>query len=82
MAFDETYILSRPISFQEVQVVVMEMLKIKCPRPDRFTTYFFKAYWSFLGHDIHAVMEESRQTQSLWVGLNKKLISLIPKSEE
>lgn len=55
-----------PIYYQEFKVMVMEMSKNKSPEPNVLNIGSFQGWWSFLGGEIHALVEESRQTQSLW----------------
>jgi len=66
------------VSFKEVEMELMGMPANKSIRPDGFTFNLFKARHSFLGHEIHGVVEDIRKYQYLWGGHNATFISVIP----
>lgn len=72
--------LMRPTSFQEVEMVVMSMKKNKAPSADGYTLKLFQTCWSFLGKEIHELVEESHQTMNLHPRLNATFFTMISKN--
>jgi len=56
---DQNTVLMRPISFQEVEIVVMNMPKNNALGLDGYTSYLFQTCWIFLGKEIQKLIEES-----------------------
>ncbi|XP_059068884.1 uncharacterized protein LOC131859306 [Cryptomeria japonica] len=78
---EDNAMLMAPFFILEVKDVVFSMSPNKAPGPNGFTTLFFQKCWSFLGEDLHLLLEEARCNRSMLRELNTTLIVLIPKSE-
>lgn len=51
--------LVRPVSLEEVLVVVMTMSPFKAPAADGFHAFFYKQYWHIQGHELHHMVEQA-----------------------
>ncbi|XP_059068658.1 uncharacterized protein LOC131859127 [Cryptomeria japonica] len=81
MTVEDNAMLMAPFSIQEVKDIVFSMSPEKVPSPDGFTVLFFQKCWSFLGEDLHLVLEEARCNQTMLRDVNSTIIARIPKCE-
>lgn len=57
----------------------MAMAKGKAPGHDRIPIDFFQKLWPTVGHDFHHMLLKGMEEGTLYEGVTKGLISLIPK---
>eukprot|EP00253_Pinus_taeda_P007285 PITA_07285 len=74
--------LLRVITEKEVEETVKTMAKNKAPRPDRYTSEFFQATWSFMRQDIVNAVEESRWMKRMHPAWNATFFALISKTKK
>nr|GEZ85910.1 RNA-directed DNA polymerase, eukaryota, reverse transcriptase zinc-binding domain protein [Tanacetum cinerariifolium] len=53
----------------------------KAPRPDGFTSKFFKAAWGIMGGDVYRAVKEFFDSGKMLGELNSTIISFVPKSK-
>ena len=58
---DHNHSLMQPVSLQEVEVVVEQMVDGTSPGPDGFTIEFFHHCWDLLKDEVLEIVEESRK---------------------
>jgi hypothetical protein len=71
----------RPITQEEVDHVVKEMVAGTTPGPDSFTTDFFHHYWDMISEYVWQAVEESRTLGQVLSSLNATVLTLILKEE-
>eukprot|EP00253_Pinus_taeda_P023191 PITA_23191 len=79
---EENTLLLKPISLQEVEIVVNSLKAGKAPGPDGFTSNFYQHFWELIKWEVWQVVEEFRNMRWMYPGLNATFMALIPKSEE
>jgi mannosylglycoprotein endo-beta-mannosidase len=62
--------LIKPIAEEEIDQELQEMPNGKAPKPDGFTTDFFKDCWEVIKQDVYKVVEDSRRSTSILKALN------------
>jgi len=72
--------LLRVITKEEVEEVVNRMVENKALGPDGFTIEFYQAAWSFMSNDLVDLVEESRCSKHMYLGLNATFLALVPKT--
>ena len=78
---EDSEILNKPISMQEVEDVVWQMAQGEAPRMDGFTTNFFHFFWDMIKEEVWEIVEESRCKQGVLKAFNATFLSLILKGE-
>ena len=73
--------LTKPVSEEEIWEVLFHMPNDKSPRPDGFTTEFFKASWSVIAKDFTVAVQSFFSKGFLPMGLNSTILALIPKKD-
>ncbi|CAM8966334.1 unnamed protein product [Rhodiola kirilowii] len=71
--------LNAPFSDLEVQDAIFQMYPIKAPSPDGFSAIFFQKSWRFVKEKVTYSVLEMLNSRKLEEGVNKTLITLIPK---
>lgn len=56
---EQNVALMHPISFQEVEAVILALPHNKALGPNGYTSDFFKVAWIFLGKEIYEAVKES-----------------------
>ena len=74
--------LMKPISLQEVETTVKQMVEGKSPGLDGFTINFFHHCWDMLKNEVLEVVEESRKKHWVLPALKATHLTLIPKEAE
>ena len=69
----------QPISLQQVEVPVEQMVDGTSPGPDGFTIDFFHHCWDLLKEEVLEIVEYSRKIGKILNAFNSKFLSLIPK---
>ena len=69
----------QPISLQEVELEVNQMPDDTALGLGDFTIYFFHIFWNLLNHEVHEVVEESRQKQWILSALDATHLTLVPR---
>ena len=67
---EDSEILNKPISMQEVENVVSQMAQGKAPRMDGFTTNFFHFFWDMIKEEVWEIVEESRHKRGVLKAFN------------
>lgn len=71
--------LAQCVPSGEIRQAVFSMADEKAPGPDGFTPAFFKAYWSIVGDDVCAAVQDFFDRGQLLRQMNATSVSLIPK---
>ncbi|KAL2247989.1 UNVERIFIED_CONTAM: hypothetical protein Sindi_2651200 [Sesamum indicum] len=64
---------------EDVKQAVFDIAEDKAPGPDGFSSGFFKAAWSVVGHEITTAVLDFFSTGKLLKQVNSTLLALIPK---
>ncbi|CAM8885121.1 unnamed protein product [Rhodiola kirilowii] len=72
-------ILNAPFSEIEVQEAIFQMYPTKAPGPDGFSAIFYKKSWPLLKEKVTQSVLRMLSIRKLEEGLNRTLITLIPK---
>ncbi|KAL2224841.1 UNVERIFIED_CONTAM: hypothetical protein Sindi_2937900 [Sesamum indicum] len=64
---------------KDVKQAVFDIAEDKAPGPDGFSSGFFKAAWSVVGHEITTAVLDFFSTGKLLKQVNSTLLALIPK---
>jgi len=73
-------ILTANPNMEEVKNVVFNMNKHGTLGPDGFGEFFFQKYWSIVGQDVFAFVEQFFLQNWIMLGMNSNAIALIPKT--
>ncbi|KAL0430579.1 UNVERIFIED_CONTAM: hypothetical protein Sradi_0683900 [Sesamum radiatum] len=76
---DEARLLVLPVSPDEVKQAVFDIDETKAPRPDGYSSGFFKAAWPVVGREVTRAIMEFFSTGRILKHVNATLITLIPK---
>ncbi|KAK4384581.1 Transposon TX1 uncharacterized protein [Sesamum angolense] len=76
---EEASLLIRPITKDYVKTAVFDIEEDRAPRPDGYSSGFFKAAWPVVGEEITAAVMDFFTTGHLLKQVNATLIILIPK---
>jgi hypothetical protein len=71
--------MGQPISMQELTFALEGMKKGRAPGIDGIPVEFFKAFWSFLGEDLLAVLNDSMEKGCLPLSCRRAVLTLLPK---
>ncbi|XP_010462974.1 PREDICTED: uncharacterized protein LOC104743614 [Camelina sativa] len=71
--------LTRVVSGEEIKKVLFSMLNDKSPRPDGFTSEFYKSTWELLGAEFVLAVQSFFAKGFLPKGINSTILALIPK---
>jgi hypothetical protein len=75
---DRPHRVDRPLTEEEIELVIKEMPSEKAPSPDGFIGLFYKKYWTIIKEDlIHATYFYSHRTAKLNL-INAANIVLLP----
>ncbi|KAL9679495.1 hypothetical protein QQ045_017358 [Rhodiola kirilowii] len=72
-------LLNAPFSELEVQDAIFQMYPTKAPGPDGFSSIFYQKSWRILKEKVTKAVLEMLNSRKLEEGVNKTLITLIPK---
>ncbi|MBA0644296.1 hypothetical protein Goklo_028477 [Gossypium klotzschianum] len=75
----EFQFLSKPVSDEEIQFVLLDMGPLKAPGSDGFHALLFQSQWDRVGASIYAWVKKIFERESVDLDLNNTLIVLIPK---
>lgn len=78
---DEAEHLFDPVTPEELESTIKWFKKDRSPGPDGWTIEFYIAFYEFISNDLLRVIEECRETGSLYNAINSTFIALIPKSD-
>ena len=76
---EETENLSRPITSEEIELVIKKLPKNKTPVPDGFTTEFYQTFSEDPIPILHKVFQKLEEEEILPNSLYEASITLIPK---
>ena len=76
---EHNHSLMQPISMQEFEVEVEQMVDGTSPGPDGFTIDFFHHCWNLLKDEVLELVEESRKNKWILPALNATHLALITK---
>jgi hypothetical protein len=71
--------MGQPISMQELTFALEGMKKGRAPGIDGIPVEFFKVFWSFLGEDLLAVLNDSMEKGCLPLSCRRAVLTLLPK---
>ncbi|XP_074298494.1 uncharacterized protein LOC141629377 [Silene latifolia] len=74
-------ILNKPVTNEEIKEAFFKVPIDKSPRPDGYTSGFFKDSWDIMGSDICSAIQDFFSTGKLLKQINATTITLIPKCE-
>ncbi|XP_022880540.1 uncharacterized protein LOC111397792 [Olea europaea var. sylvestris] len=72
--------LTRDIFSQEIKEALFGIGDDKSPRPDGYTSCFFKKAWGIVGDNVVETIKEFFSSRSLLKQINHTIITLVPKS--
>ena len=73
--------LNKPITLDEVRIVVFSMGPDKFLVIDGFQAFLFQKCWDILGEDLWKAIEVSQNGGSLLAEINNSFFTLIPKKD-
>ncbi|KAL0285378.1 UNVERIFIED_CONTAM: hypothetical protein Sradi_7175200 [Sesamum radiatum] len=76
---EEAECISAPVTWSEIKDALFDIAEDSAPGPDGYTSAFFKASWSVVGHDISNAVGEFFRTGKLLKQINATILALIPK---
>ena len=76
---EHNHSLMKPITMQEVEAIVEQMVDGTSPGPDDFTIDLFHHCWNLLKDEVLELVEESRKKKWILPALNATHLALIPK---
>ena len=79
---EDNKVLNKPITLEEVRLVVFNMNPDKSPGPDGFQAFFFQKCWDIIGEDLWKVIEALMNGQAILSKINHSFLTLIPKIED
>lgn len=71
--------LNAPVTKDEIRLALVVMKPLKNPRPDGLHATFFQHHWEVVGDLIYEMVTKVFQGADLEKGINKTIITLIPK---
>ena len=71
--------MGQPITLQELTVALEGMKNGRAPGIDGIPVEFFKAFWSILGEDLLAVLNDSMEKGCLPLSCRRAVLTLLPK---
>ncbi|KAJ6809410.1 uncharacterized protein M6B38_160565 [Iris pallida] len=74
-------LLLAPVRMEEVEDIVMKANPNKAPRPDGFSSGFFKRHWGVLKAPVLAAVQEFFVEGRLLKEMNHTFLTLVPKKE-
>nr|GEW60201.1 RNA-directed DNA polymerase, eukaryota, reverse transcriptase zinc-binding domain protein [Tanacetum cinerariifolium] len=77
---EDAEIMIKDISNDEIKKALFDIEDNKAPRPDEFTSRFFKKSWEIIKDDFCAAIKEFFESGKLLRDINATLIALVPKS--
>nr|GEX80622.1 hypothetical protein [Tanacetum cinerariifolium] len=77
---EDVEIMIKEISNDEIKKALFDIEDNKAPRPDGFTSRFFKKSWEIIKDDFCAAIKEFFESGKLLREINATLIALVPKS--
>ena len=79
---EEAESLNRPITAEEIEVVIKKLPSHKSPGPDGFTGEFYKAFKEELTPILHRLFQKLQEDRRLPNSFNEASIILIPKPDK
>ncbi|XP_022871917.1 uncharacterized protein LOC111391015 [Olea europaea var. sylvestris] len=73
--------LIRDISYEEIKDALFDIGDDKSPRPDGYTSYFFKNAWGIISDDFVGAILEFFSSGCILKQINHTTIALVPKSD-
>nr|GEX80621.1 RNA-directed DNA polymerase, eukaryota, reverse transcriptase zinc-binding domain protein [Tanacetum cinerariifolium] len=77
---EDAEIMIKEIGNDEIKKALFDIEDNKAPRPDGFTSRFFKKSWEIIKDDFCAAIKEFFESGKLLREINATLIALVPKS--
>ncbi|XP_074265580.1 uncharacterized protein LOC141588019 [Silene latifolia] len=74
-------ILNKPVTIEEIKEALFKVPIDKSPRPDGYTSEFFKDSWDVVGSEVFSTIQDFFSTGKLLKQINATTIILIPKCE-
>jgi hypothetical protein len=82
VSHEESELLTRPFSMDEVRDTIFQMEHSKAPGPDGFPAEFYQACWEIIKNDLMALFREFHRGDLPLYSLNFGTIILLLKSRE
>jgi hypothetical protein len=82
VSHEESELLTRSFSMDEVWEAIFQMKHNKAPRPDGFLVEFYQACWEIIKNDLMALFQEFHNGDLPQYSLNFGTIILLPKCRE
>ncbi|KAL0378832.1 UNVERIFIED_CONTAM: hypothetical protein Sradi_3188700, partial [Sesamum radiatum] len=79
LTVEEGHAMIRPITKDEVEWAVFDIAEDKAPRPDGYSSGFYKAAWSVVGDEVTRAVFDFFAMGQLLKQVNATLLTLIPK---
>lgn len=79
---EDKSMLTRTVTAEEVKKILFSMAADKSPRPDGYTSEFFKAAWNIVGGDFIKAIQAFFDKGFLPKGINSTIMALIPKNND
>eukprot|EP00253_Pinus_taeda_P028072 PITA_28072 len=78
---DEALTLNHPVSSGELEGTLKWFKNDKSPGSDGWTIEFYLAFYELINQDLLRVVEECRESGTMYNAINSTFIALIPKSD-
>nr|GEX07717.1 hypothetical protein [Tanacetum cinerariifolium] len=79
LSMEEAAFMVRDVTDKEVKEAMFQIDGNKAPRPDGYTSSFFKKAWNIVGRDVCCAIKEFFSTRKMLKEINSTLIYLVPK---
>ncbi|GJV27544.1 putative RNA-directed DNA polymerase [Tanacetum coccineum] len=79
LSLDDAEFMVRLVSHEEIKAALFSMEDDKAPRPDGFSSKFFKASWSVVGPEFFKAIQDFFSKGKLLKEINATIIALVPK---
>ena len=81
LSAEATTELIKPVTSEEIKTTMFAINEDKAPRPDGYTSKFFKSAWSIVAKDMVCAVRYFFQTSKLLLAFNSTIVALVQKCQ-
>ncbi|GKB64760.1 RNA-directed DNA polymerase, eukaryota, reverse transcriptase zinc-binding domain protein [Tanacetum coccineum] len=79
VSMEDAASMVKPVTNEEIKCALFDICDSKAPRPDGYTSKFYKKAWSIVGDDVCSAVKEFFLKGKMLGEINATLITLVPK---